>query len=81
MFKVGDEVVCLSPSMNGYYDSKLYHVYYVDFISRGEYFYGYDIKDSPVGRISTLLEYKHFIPFTEYRKRKLERICSKLETR
>ena len=81
MFKVGDDVVCISPKMSGYYKSELYNIYKVDHVCPNEYFYGYDIKDKSSYRLSSLLEYRHFVPLTEYRKMKINKICSKLGTK
>ena len=77
MFEVGDEIICINPSMNGYHDSKLYHIYRVDFVGR-TCFYAYDITAKDY-QISTLFDFKDFLSLTEYRKKKLEKICSKLE--
>jgi hypothetical protein len=80
MFKIGDKVVCMNPSMNGYHDSKLYHTYCVDFVGPDEYFYGYDVNQKSPNRISTLLNNNDFITFSEYRKRKIDKICSNIRT-
>lgn len=78
MFKVGDEVICMNPDMNGYYNSTIYHIYYVDFVGPDHNFYGYDIKDKSSHRISTLLETKNFLLLSEYRRKKLEKICQNI---
>lgn len=80
MFKIGDEVICIEACMNGYTNSKLYHIYYVDFVGPDSYFYAYNVKDKSSHRISTLMETKNFLLLSEYRRLKLERICSKLVT-
>lgn len=79
MLKVGDTVVCINPSMNGYYDSRLNHVYRVDFITHNQYFYGYDISENENNRKSTLLNENDFLPLSYIRKLKIEKICTRLE--
>lgn len=84
MFKVGDKIICVEvphfrkPVASGLTVGKVYHIS--------------EIRPNPAHRglvlfvmtdagMSFGFSSERFVPITEYRKRKIKKICSKLETR
>lgn len=78
MFKIGDKVVFVSNIMltNKFkFILKKYHIYTVCNVIRNGFRNEVIVDEAP----SVSFDTTRFVHLTEYRKRKLEKICSKLE--
>ncbi len=74
MFKVGDRIVCINDSMAGLL-LEINKIYIVDFIHDSVLIDVVDTKYNEIGYFNK----NRFISLLEYRRKKLEKICSKLE--